>query len=695
MNTSLSIFAKALASENLSFSFDKNAETASFDTKSRHLILPVWDVSETLQTMLIAHEIGHALWTPYKESDELLKAAEAEGFHIPLLQRIANTVEDVRIEKLMKDKYPGTRRDFFLGYKEIVDTDMFSFSKVNFAEQTLLNKLNMHFKWGVPGFIDVPLDADEMEIADIIDNVVTFPQVIAVAKALYKHPKMEKVVQEYEQHLSEGDMDGAETMLKEMTTDADGVGTKTGEKYAASSICFTGMKNVMDGIIDSKTVIKDFETYQYGNPPLVMDEYRKFVKESDAFVRQLVAQFERRKAADEIRRERPKQTGLLNMDKLHQYRTHDDIFISKIIKQDGKNHGIVFLLDFSGSMSHSLKDCFLQVLQLVWFCEKAKIPFEVFGFTDIGSHVLERLGSKLPFMPEMARKCATGALVGPCKLITLASSRDDASTRETLLAYLYECLVLGTRSRPSLISLGGTPTVEAVAIASQFMVDWVQTNNIQIPTLMVVTDGQPNGVTVSSECVGTAPVLHYYHNGQGSLTVMNEVLGTAERLNLADYSNVCIGNMTLATMFRALRKSLNARCVGMFVGANNLTERDFHAFCLSNKERDMVWARQHKFTMTDSPRFKAAKEAYADGAIIVHADTFPGYDSFFLIRTPKIVVDADATNTSGNFTKVKNTFIKTMGKRSCSRVFLSRYIDIVAGQPVKGMVDAIYNHPVM
>ena len=694
MNTSLSIFAKALASENLSFSFDKNAETASFDTKARHLILPVWDVSETLQTMLIAHEIGHALWTPYKESDELLKAAEAEGFHIPLLQRIANTVEDVRIEKLMKNKYPGTRRDFFLGYKEIVDTDMFSFSKVNFAEQTILNKLNMHFKWGVPGFLDVPLDADEIEIANLIDNVTTFPQVIAVAKALYKHPKMEKVVQEYEQHMSKGDVDGAETMLKEMTTDADGVGTKTGEKYAASSICFTGLKNVMDGIIDSATVIKDFQTYQYGNGPLLMDDYRAFVKESDAFVRQLAAQFDRRKAADEIRRERPKQTGLLNMDKLHQYRTHDDIFISKIVKQEGKNHGIVFLLDFSGSMSHSLKDCFLQVLQLVWFCEKVKIPFEVFGFTDIGMGILDRLNKTLPYNPDMKRNCPNGAIVGPCKLITLASSRDDAATREMLLAYLYDCLVLGNRARPNLLHLGGTPTVEAVAIASQFMVDWVKNNNIQIPTLMVVTDGQPNGVTVSQDVVGTAPVLHYYHNGQGSLTVMNEVLGTAERLNLADYSNICIGNMTLATMFRALRKTLNARCVGMFVGPNAMNERDFLNFCVSREECNMIYERGHQFDHTTSPRYKAAKETYADGAIIVHDSVFPGYDSFFLVRTPKIVEDKDATSTTGNFTKVKNTFIKTMGKRAGSRVFLSRYVDIVAGQPVKGMVDAIYNHPV-
>jgi hypothetical protein len=34
-----------------------------------------------------------------------------------------------------------------------------------------------------------------------------------------------------------------------------------------------------------------------------------------------------------------------------------------------------------------------------------------------------------------------------------------------------------------------------------------------------------------------------------------------------------------------------------------------------------------------------------------------------------------------------------MAKRSGSRVFLSRYVDIVAGQPLKRGTEAIYNLP--
>jgi hypothetical protein len=115
MNTSLSIFARALASENVTFAFDANAETASFDVKARHLVMPVWDVSDTLRTMLVAHEIAHALWTPYEQSDKLFREAEAQGMSGELLHRICNMIEDVRIEKLMKAKYPRYAPRLLLG----------------------------------------------------------------------------------------------------------------------------------------------------------------------------------------------------------------------------------------------------------------------------------------------------------------------------------------------------------------------------------------------------------------------------------------------------------------------------------------------------------------------------------------------------------------------------------------------------
>jgi len=715
MNTSLSIFARALATENLSFSFDANAPTASFDVKTRHLVMPVWNVSDTLQTMLVAHEISHALWTPYERSEELMKQAEADGFNGKLLHRICNVIEDVRIEKMMKAKYPGTRRDFFLGYKEVVDTDLFKFSEMDIAKVGLINRMNIHFKWGIPGFMNVNLSDEEQGIADMIDAVQTFDEAFQLAKALYEHPSMDEMRKKYEQEQQQnGSGKGEPSDAKQGKQQTEGLGMvdmeggfvrKSGADFTATTVTLSPIQNLSDQIIPTDELLWEFERQTI---PLTLTSYREFVNESDSFVRQLVAQFERRKAADEIRRERPKQTGMLNLDRLHQYRTHDDIFLSKIIKQDGKNHGIVFMLDFSGSMDGTLHNCYLQVLQLVWFCDKAKIPFDVFAFTDIPESLLRDDYSELhrdffndpknqgkrfvhPASPKEKNLKATSLTYNQAKLIRIASSNDSAKNREELLAYLYGSLVMHSVSRPFSLRFGGTPTVECLAIASAYMKDWVKANDIQIPTLMVVTDGEPNGVDVVD--MEVSKHFHSLYDPHSTMTVINEVMGTVNRLNAKDMMGLCIGNMLISTMLTDLRNQLNARCVGMFVGGSRLSPGQFIAMCCSNEER-MNHHFGYRNVVHNQPRFKAAEEAYKSGCILVHPDRYPGYDAFFFTKTPKIVDDADAIAESGTFTKIKNTFIKTMSQRNGNRVFLSRYIDIVAGQPLrKKGADDLYDIP--
>ena len=47
-----------------------------------------------------------------------------------------------------------------------------------------------------------------------------------------------------------------------------------------------------------------------------------------------------------------------------------------------KNHGLVFILDWSGSMSSIMKDTIKQLYNLIWFCRKVQIPFDVYAFTN-------------------------------------------------------------------------------------------------------------------------------------------------------------------------------------------------------------------------------------------------------------------------------------------------------------------------
>lgn len=77
-------------------------ETAAFNTKDRILHLPIWKgVSDDLYNMLITHEIGHALYTPETYGDR-----EAHPVFNRIPSAYINIIEDVRIERLVKNKYP-------------------------------------------------------------------------------------------------------------------------------------------------------------------------------------------------------------------------------------------------------------------------------------------------------------------------------------------------------------------------------------------------------------------------------------------------------------------------------------------------------------------------------------------------------------------------------------------------------------
>ena len=69
-NNAKSYLAKLLATENISVEH-KKVKTAYFDVKSRLLVLPIWkDMNEDITDLLIAHEVGHALFTPQSGWEE-------------------------------------------------------------------------------------------------------------------------------------------------------------------------------------------------------------------------------------------------------------------------------------------------------------------------------------------------------------------------------------------------------------------------------------------------------------------------------------------------------------------------------------------------------------------------------------------------------------------------------------------------
>ena len=82
-------------------------------------------------------------------------------------------------------------------------------------------------------------------------------------------------------------------------------------------------------------------------------EFKKFKKSAQKEVNYLVKEFECKKAADSYARATTARTGVLDCSKLHTYKYNEDLFKKVTTLADGKNHGLVFVLDWSGSMGCS------------------------------------------------------------------------------------------------------------------------------------------------------------------------------------------------------------------------------------------------------------------------------------------------------------------------------------------------------
>jgi len=173
--------AKLLAKENLTI-VHRKVPTAYFDLKNRLLCCPILkeDISSELYDLFMGHEVSHALNTPY------------EGVHSAVsknrtLKGYLNVVEDVRIERMIKDTYPGLRKSFFKAYNELMDIDFFGIKEKNLQELSLIDKINLITKCG--SRIQIKLSKVEQEFLDWAIRCETWEEVEECATAIYEWSK--------------------------------------------------------------------------------------------------------------------------------------------------------------------------------------------------------------------------------------------------------------------------------------------------------------------------------------------------------------------------------------------------------------------------------------------------------------------------------------------------------------------------
>ena len=544
--------ARLLATENLIVEHRK-VPTAMFDVERRVLTLPNWDrASGTVYDMLVGHEVGHALFTPNEDWRDFAKCPKD----------FVNIIEDARIEKLMKRKYPGLRKSFAGGYKELNDQDFFGIGGDDLNTYSLIDRINLHFKVGASALI--PFADDEQVFVKRTEDAETFEEVCQIAVDVYEFSKKEQEEDKIDANINpdqatqggggmtqegsnpemgEGDngdegenTSGGAPSADQSTKKKDGgddaagddpgeEGSKTQDAFDRAAEKFTNIHatnptyiEIPDSVVLSDYVadwteihdwideqreiwVGDVSGYDRSNAYDHVDGvYREFRKSSQKEVNYMVKEFECRKSADAYARAGQSKTGVLDTSKLHTYKYNEDIFKKITILPDGKNHGLLFLLDWSGSMQREILATVKQLLNLTAFCKKVQIPFEVYAFTNDYDCVRRAKQGKSRYYSDDEyfefNGCSAGKmylLKGQFHLMNFISSRSNSKDYERMCLNIfreaYNYVFHSGYPNTTGLCLSGTPLNEGIAMLNYILPEFQKQNDIQKVNVCILTDG--------------------------------------------------------------------------------------------------------------------------------------------------------------------------------------------------------------
>jgi len=693
--------AKLLATEDLVVEH-KRVETACFNVHSRVLTLPMWEgATIEIYDMLVAHEVGHALYTPDRDWIKEYKISP----------QFVNVVEDVRIEKLMKRRYAGISKTFYRGYNDLFDKDFFGIESQDVSKMNLADRVNLHFKIG--NFVDIPFDEyTEMPIVRMIEGCEDFNDVLIAAQVLYKYCREQMDTE------TKTDMDSMEFGSQgstEKNIDQEGSGESENTKENADQenveqddadlntpnyqqggetnqdpqvntmnsleesikdlVNMESIENVyleipkldIEKIIVANSTIHDschelWDNYYDMSVFEQVDlEFLKFKKSAQKEVNYLVKEFECKKSADSYARANTSKTGVLDCAKLHTYKYNEDLFKKVTTLADGKNHGLMFILDWSGSMSEVMLDTVKQLFNLVWFCKKVGIPFDVYAFTNEYPIVSKDENDK-PVLREPSYQKKDGLMqVGEWfSLMNVLTHKTNSKTLDQQMKHIFRLAWYFSRYSiyqiPIGMGLSGTPLNESMIALHQIIPQFKKENKLQKVQCVVLTDGEGCSLKYHREIhrnwenepfLGTASIGKHCF-------LRDRKIGST--YNLGD---------NWSDMTYILLENLKDRFVDTnFIGIRVLQSRDAGSFISQNVGWDNFELRE-KIKM----QFKKEK-AFALKTTGYH--TYFGLSASALANESQFDVDEDASKA-----QIKKSFMKSLQNKKMNKKILNEFVDLV------------------
>jgi hypothetical protein len=714
---SKSILAKLMATENLTVE-QRNVPTAFFDVENRVLTVPVLDnkISSQLYDLFMGHEVGHALYTPAVELKENLVAGVDSS--------IINVVEDSRIERKVKQKYPGLSKSFIKGYSELLERDFFETTGKDLNKLNFIDRVNLHTKGGPAQ--GIKFNGVEQYLLDKVENTQTFSDVIEVCKEIVEYMKREQEEKEKKkkkgQQKQNSDDDGQDNQEKEDSESSNSKGgdkkdeseeksrqnsekddskdeksdknedTPKSENNTEKGFDKKGSQEELKSHTDeafrkneSKLFDRKARDYAYANIPefdveKTIFDYKEFYSnykkgspdglqyfsskkdfdkirtESAKVVSYLVKEFELRKNADQMKKASMAKTGDLNMSKIFSYQFNDDIFKKISVVPNGKSHGLVMILDWSGSMGNHIANTMKQLFNLVLFCKKVNIPYEVYAFTadTLPEHIFR-------FEPKVG-----DLALHHFAMVNILSSRmspTDFMYAGSVLCSLANIGRSEGQFSPYWTCLSSTPLNQAIICAMKLVPEFQKKNRLQIVNTVFLTDGE-------SDCIEG---IHYeernvvtdkkWINSKALYGVDTLVIRDPKTKHQETVKECFHGSNVTTGLVKMLKTLTNCNIIGFYV--------------LAGSEFNRKIIRFHK-SLSNDVYNKLTADFRKDNYSVV---TSAGFDEYYLLRSQGMAIDDDAefeVKENATTRGIVSAFTKYTGNRLNNRVVLNRFIKLIA-----------------
>ena len=276
-------------------------------------------------------------------------------------------------------------------------------------------------------------------------------------------------------------------------------------------VSYKNIMSLFDTPVDEENR-ESWKGFGWHDKPVHPDEYFKdafesFYKRNKRHVSLMVKEFQMRQKASEYKRTTINKTGVLDTLKMNNHKFSDDIFRRVSVVQEGKNHGLIMFLDWSGSMTHRILPTTEQVISLATFCRQISVPFRVYGFSNTGDFERFFPNSSENVNPSNLSEVSRLSYDSNFKLLEFLSSDMNKATFTKASMRLYstaKCLgpnrddmYSGHVCIPRDLGLGGTPLVDAIMAAFPIHDEFKNKYNLDLVSTFFLTDGMSHNLEYS------------------------------------------------------------------------------------------------------------------------------------------------------------------------------------------------------